>query len=217
MTSPQSYDRVVEPLARVLANAPVRYPMREVVDGKTVIRSQPGVDGKPPSTGGAAAPGRATGDVVNSLNTYPLAAFVLGSNAIEAEKPEVALFWLDKGLALQPTFLLLVNEKAAALNAIGRSAESLPLLDRALADDQQLNDTDGRARALRARGYALIELKRWDEAETAYRDSLTLDPAHCGAFRELGFIAQNREKPNLTTTPTKPVTSEQARAGCTQT
>jgi Flp pilus assembly protein TadD len=120
-------------------------------------------------------------------------------------------------LALQPTELTLVTEKATALNMLGRPSESLPLLEKALADDQQLGDVAGRARAMRAQGWALIELKRLDEAEAVFHQSLSLEPGNCMALGELGYIAQRRAEANPRSGPSQLKTTEQARIGCNQT
>ncbi|WP_294268376.1 tetratricopeptide repeat protein [uncultured Sphingomonas sp.] len=42
------------------------------------------------------------------------------------------------------------------------------------------------------RGYALVELHRYDEAEKRYRDALAIHPNDAVAQHELGYIAQQR-------------------------
>ena len=44
----------------------------------------------------------------------------------------------------------------------------------------------------RGRGFALIELRRLDEAEQSYRDSLVSEPNNPNALRELTYIRQLR-------------------------
>jgi Flp pilus assembly protein TadD len=63
----------------------------------------------------------------------------------------------------------------------------------------------------------LIELKRLDEAEKVFRQSLVLAPGNCMALTELGYIAQVRERANLTSAPSQVKTSEEAAKGCNQT
>ncbi len=48
--------------------------------------------------------------------------------------------------------------------------------------------------ALRCQGYALIELKQWDEAEKRYRQALAVNPADAKAQNELRYIAEQRGK-----------------------
>lgn len=49
-----------------------------------------------------------------------------------------------------------------------------------------------RAAALRGIGFALIDLKRLDEAEREFRDSLTIEPANKVALSELAYIQAER-------------------------
>lgn len=124
---------------------------------------------------------------------YPLIGFYLGSYYNEIHEPDEALRVLDAGLALEDetlgmgeTLPALISERGAALNELKRFADSLANFDKGLAL-AGLEDTD-RARLYRGRGFALTELGRLDEAEEAYRKSLTCQPNHPGALNELQYI-----------------------------
>jgi Flp pilus assembly protein TadD len=128
--------------------------------------------------------------VVPGVNIYPLASLMLASYANEQGKTDEALGWLDKGLALQPDCPDLMTEKGFALNKQRRPADALAMYEHGLAVAREGDPV--RAFLLRGKGFALIELKRWDEAEQAYKDSQKIDPASPIAKSELTFIAQNR-------------------------
>lgn len=177
-------------LLDVLAHAPDAFPAMER-RGRTVIL-------RPFRTERAlilslmsadANPGLKT---VAVYDTYPMAAFLLGSLNVQLQRPEAAIAALDKGLALQPAEPVLITEKGAALILLKRPADALALYDPWLAqDDDDAADAD-RARMLRAKGFALIELNRLEAAEAAYRASLKLEPDHDLAKRELAYIARLR-------------------------
>ena len=73
------------------------------------------------------------------------------------------------------------------LSICEKSAEAARMNDPAIRREQE-------GLALRCQGYALIELGRWDEAETRYRQALTLDPNDRKAQNELRYIAEQRAK-----------------------
>ncbi|MCP9222935.1 tetratricopeptide repeat protein [Erythrobacter sp. LQ02-29] len=80
----------------------------------------------------------------------------------------------------------------------GRPEEALAQYRQAIdALELQSDDIDKQhwsAVAQRGIGYALIDLKRWDEAEAAYRKSLDHDPDNAVAQHELEFIARERPR-----------------------
>lgn len=131
---------------------------------------------------------------------YPAIAFLLGSYYNEIGRPADALRVLDAGLALPGGFPgehlgrsrpLMAGERGVAFAKMKRWSESLAAYDGGLAlPGLQARD---RARLLRGRGFALIELNRVDEAETAFRDSLKAEPGNPLAFNELLYITQLRQ------------------------
>lgn len=176
-------------LVAVLDRAPASYPIEEVRSDRVILRYQSGAEM-------AAIMSGLRGPVSNRIevrfNTYAEAAFLLGSCAIEARDARTAAYYLDRGLALQPGNPLLVGERHIAFLLEGKPAESLAMVDAALAGPLMLTNED-RAHLLRNRGYDLIELRRLDEAEVAYRQSLELEPGHKGALSELNYIRLARE------------------------
>jgi hypothetical protein len=103
----------------------------------------------------------------------------------------VALTYLDRGLAMQPQNGRLTSEKATALVNLHRPGDALAMIDAWLAANP-LGGATTRARLLRNKGFALVELDRLDEGEAAYRDSLKAEPGHQGALYELDYIAKLR-------------------------
>jgi tetratricopeptide (TPR) repeat protein len=192
---------MIPDLQRVVANAPAQWPMVDRQSATTVIRLNDNARALTVLLLVAAAEGEAakaakSGDsstsAVTVYNTYGLAAFLLGSHAVEMRQPEEAITWLDRGLAFQPDNLMLVTEKGSALTLQHRFADAVALYDAQPPRDALLQalDPGGEARLLRARGFSLIELNRLDEAETAYKQALALEPDHGGAKAELDYIRQ---------------------------
>jgi tetratricopeptide (TPR) repeat protein len=124
-------------------------------------------------------------------NPYPTAALMLGSYLDEVQRREEGLAMLDRGLVFDPNFPPLVAEKGAALNMLHRPAEALAVYQAGLARIHPISDRM-RGAMLRGEGFALVDLKRYDEAEAAYRESLKADPDHGHAAQELDFIARAR-------------------------
>lgn len=124
-------------------------------------------------------------------NPYPLAALLIGSYLDDIRRPEEGLVVLDRGLAFDPNFPTLVAEKGAALNMLHRPAEALATYQAGLANILLLDDWQ-RGTMLRGEGYALVELKRYDEATEAYQKSLKIDATHGHAVQELDYIAHLR-------------------------
>jgi tetratricopeptide (TPR) repeat protein len=129
---------------------------------------------------------------------YPVIGFYLGSYYNEIGDPENALRALNAGIAVSDTSGLglgehdpvLVSEKGAALNALKRFDDSLATYTVGL---KFASDSDSdKARMYRGLGFALTELGRLDDAESAYRKSLLCEPGNAHAANELEYIAQLR-------------------------
>lgn len=122
-------------------------------------------------------------------NVYGDIALMLASEAVEARRYEEGISYLDRVLKVQPKNWLLLVEKAAALQGLGRWNDALVLADAALADDDMLMLLH-RGPFHRRRGFSLIELGRLDEAKAAYEAALQIDPDDANAKRELEYIAE---------------------------
>ncbi|MCR6659610.1 MAG: tetratricopeptide repeat protein [Asticcacaulis sp.] len=122
---------------------------------------------------------------------YPLLGFVVGWIYFETKDFQSAHDAYAKGLKNDPDYHSLIMEDTLTLAALHRSPEALAQLDAYLARNPDLPD-EMMANALRKRGYVLVELERWDEAEAAYKESLKLEPDNETAQGELEYIAQTR-------------------------
>ncbi len=122
---------------------------------------------------------------------YPLLAFVVGWIEYEGEDYASAHDVYAKGLLNDPNYNSLIMEDTLTLAALHRSPEALTQLDAYLARNPDLPD-ELMANAQRKRGYVLVELERWDEAEAAYKESLKLDPEDETSQGELEYITANR-------------------------
>ncbi len=136
------------------------------------------------------APGAKSAEQIPS--PYPRIALYLGAADNEREQWAAAVAHLSKGLALDPYDPKLATEDSLALTRLGRFAEALAVVDKVLAGDGELSGRD-HARLLRTRGFALGELRRFDEAEAAYRESLRFEPNNPTALNELKYIDQQRK------------------------
>lgn len=138
-----------------------------------------------------------SGAVSAVSDPYPVTSLYLGSFYNEVGHPEEALRALDAGLALNDrdrtdaTAPFLFGERGAALVLLKRFADALANYDNGLSLPTMADHE--RAMLYRGRGYSLIELGRLDEAEKAYRDSLTYDANNRIALGELEYIAGLRK------------------------
>lgn len=184
---------LVPALQAALDHAPAAYPKIERRDGVTLIRPIAPEEGLILSLmAGERFP---DAKPVTAYNVYGGASVLLGLHFNAAGRPADALAVLDRGLSLQPDEVKLIGQKGVALSALGRHVEALALYDPWLdADDDSASDLD-RAAILRAKGGSLLALRRLDEAEAAYRQSLVLDPGRDEALRALAHIADQGGSP----------------------
>lgn len=180
-------------LNAALDHAPAQYPQIERKGDITTIRLMTGKAGTGASVlaGAVAAQNRT---VAIGLNTYPMAALLLGSLANERRDYRRAIAYLDRGLTLQPDNVTLIVERGAAMGLLRQFSDALALYERAEKLDFVTKDINlgDEARLMRAKGFVLIELKRLDEAETAYLAALKLEPNHAQAKAELDYIRKLR-------------------------
>ena len=129
--------------------------------------------------------------VVRLPDTYLAASYVLAWYYNDMKDGEKAIAAADLGLAVAPSEARLVGEKGKGLLRLHRYDAALALYDKTLGSGDFLTPR-GVALLLRAKGFSLTELRRYDEAEKAYRDSLVLEPDHQLALHELAYIARVR-------------------------
>jgi diguanylate cyclase (GGDEF)-like protein len=93
--------------------------------------------------------------------------------------------FIDQGLDLDERSIhsahlraLLLNTKGDGLRALGRAAEALPMIERALDTYREMNSPRGEADAAADLGAALIELGRVDEALARLQTGLDVAVAH---------------------------------------
>lgn len=208
----EAIGRAIPQLKAILAQAPATYPLVERRPGVIVVRDEEASPSVNLTLLLGAAARKETTALRREVNLYGVAAFLLASYANEMHRPAEALGYLDHLIALQPDNAMLLTEKTTALEEMKRPADALAAIDRWQAAAPLPSET-ARARVLRARGYALVELGRLSEAETAYRDSLKFEPGHKGAESELNYIAQLRSGGKAVAGPTVLVNAGQAKSG----
>jgi tetratricopeptide (TPR) repeat protein len=123
---------------------------------------------------------------------YGVAAWTLMAWNNEQRRYEEAVDYGRRAIALMPDWARCATELAFTYNQLGRPAESLPVLDRWWSAYAAEASPADKAKVLRLRGHTLIALKRLDEAETAFRDSLKLAPGVESATVGLDTIARMR-------------------------
>jgi tetratricopeptide (TPR) repeat protein len=129
---------------------------------------------------------------------YPSIAWALGFYYNEVEKTDDAVRVLNTGLAslkathLQPALAenapFLGIEIGAALNTVGEWQKAHDAYQMVLLSP----DRTTHAQAYRGIGFSLIELERLDDAETAFRQALRLEPDSESTKWELDYIAHLR-------------------------
>jgi tetratricopeptide (TPR) repeat protein len=183
-------------LRAVLDRAPASYPKVEVQGERAIVRTFDATEGVSLSLAlraGKHPSGAKPTSISIEFPVYLGAALLLASYANETGDHAAAIAYLDRGLALQPNEAILTSEKAAALAGLKRYAEELDMLDGWFYANV-FAPAGQQARLHRARGFALIELKRLEEAEQAYRRSLDLAPDHPGAQQQLVYIQHLRSR-----------------------
>jgi tetratricopeptide (TPR) repeat protein len=138
-------------------------------------------------------------------NAYPRAHFYLGFIGVKTKQYKKALEYLEKGQTLESTNPKFSFEKAQALVHSGEKEKALELYQ-AIHELGPYVSARDLAISHRGRGFVLIELKRLDEAEEAFKSSLEIEPNSSIALGELRYIARLREGgPAL---PGKPVQTQ---------
>jgi tetratricopeptide (TPR) repeat protein len=136
---------------------------------------------------------RSAGPITWVEGSYSRAWYQLAVVASEEKRFEDALFCIDCGMKLEPDHPELWNEKGYLLGCLKRHQEAFECYLRA-ASIRHWAPPPQIARALRGQGVQLVDLDRLDEAETALRRSLELEPDSQTARNELGYIENLRRK-----------------------
>ncbi len=124
--------------------------------------------------------------------SYSKAHYLIASLAIDQGDFKKALNALDAGLALEPDHPDLMCEKAYLLKELGRREDALAYYQSAASARLWITDS-AKARALRGQGRILIDLGRLDEAEEAFKQSLTLEPESKLAREGIAFIEKHQQ------------------------
>ncbi|ESQ77847.1 lipopolysaccharide assembly protein LapB [Asticcacaulis sp. YBE204] len=148
---------------------------------------------------GAMAAGDKDSKANNNLNlhgqtAYATLAFGLGWAYADRRDYDRCITVLEDGLKRDPFDELMIAEELYCMGQDRRNEETVAKADGYL-NNFMLGLSDlGKAAILRRKGYALIELARWDEAEKAYKDSLKLDPKSQIAKSELEVIKAQKKR-----------------------
>ena len=188
-------------LEEILSHAPASMNKVEICDGQIVVHVRTPSESLSAmmyyATQAPSYPKGVAGSVA-VYSPYATAAFLVGTSYDEDRQWDKAYAALKRGLDVDPLVPSLTTEAALALEELHRAPDALVLCERTLRDNRLL-ETGDKARLMRCRGYALVELHRFDEAEAAYKDSLTLDPGNRIALSELKEIDEMRKTGKPTT------------------
>lgn len=123
------------------------------------------------------------------------AMFGKAFSLVELRRYPEALATLQRLVKLAPHNALYLIEYGQLLARLKQPEQALPLMRKA-EEEAKLAPDGSRsiltASAMRGQGYVLVELGRLDEAEAAYRKSLTVMPDHRGALAEIEYIQGRR-------------------------
>jgi tetratricopeptide (TPR) repeat protein len=181
-------------LERALAGAKTSYVLDEP-KGKVSYKLTDGrADTLDALLSGAIDPSNTEVEVVAVKNPYPAMSLYLGLYYDEIGRPTDALRVINRSLSLltetgehRPA---LIAERGAALAELKQWPDVLKDFEEGL--KLRRLDKSMTARMYRGKGMALTELGRLDEAEAAYKESLTDEPGNTRALNELTYIARLR-------------------------
>lgn len=137
---------------------------------------------------------RNRGIMLADMPTWAYAYYYKGYALIDLRRIGEARHALGQALELAPRNAQFLAELAATYQ--NEDPGHMLEIARQAADATRFSPPELRqdelGRALRGQGYALIELKRWDEAEKTYRQALQLDPGDSHARSELDYVLSHR-------------------------
>ncbi len=130
---------------------------------------------------------------------YASAYYLKGYIFVDRGEFPDAFPYLRKAVELSPSNAQFLSELGNLYQSGKQWPQALETFDRAVEGARLLSDKADHSaelrRALRGRGYSLIELRRLDEAEKVYAECLELDPNDRTAKGELEYIKGLRLKP----------------------
>lgn len=141
-----------------------------------------------------------TGSATDVGPAWSMAYWARGYGYSEMNRFQDAEVELKKALALSPRDAQYASELAYVYQMERRFAESLELFKSV---PEMLDTMEGwgdaekkefHCKALRGQGYDLVELKRFDEAEAAYKACVALIPAEPKSLAEIEYIKGVRAK-----------------------
>jgi tetratricopeptide (TPR) repeat protein len=148
----------------------------------------------------AKRPPNGTGNATDVGPAWSMAYWARGYGYSEMNRFKDAEVELKKALALSPRDAQYATELAYVYQMEGRFAESLELF-KSVPDMLDTMEGWGDAekkefhcKSLRGQGYDLVELKRFDEAEAAYKACVALVPAEPKSLAEIEYIHGVRAK-----------------------
>lgn len=193
-TGPQGIASHVQALEEALSEGAKAFPPPPAADGGVTLLA----DGAA-QTKAARAAAAQQGHTVVADNPYPRIGYYLGTYYNNNGRPNDALRVLALGVKLTEgdqklggQMPDLYSETGFALEILKRWPDSLQICQTglSLAGADRLD----RARLYRCAGYSLSELGRYDEAATAYRAAIRLDPGNTIAPIELEYVLRNKAK-----------------------
>jgi len=179
-------------LEEVIANAPDEYVYQYEEEGKLYIKFWDQSEFMH-YVEWQSKQGKAERPVIWTESAYPHAYYLLGYINVDQKSYRRALELLEAGQRLEPGNPKFLIEKAVAYSALGEHEQALSLYTQ-IPDAGPRVTSAQKARALRGKGYELIELGQLDAAEEAFRESLKYEPDSKVALNELGFIAELRRR-----------------------
>lgn len=118
-----------------------------------------------------------------------------GFALIDLNRSAEAEPFLVRAVSMAPTNAHYANELAELYKSRRdwqRAYDTFEMAFNRTSQDKGGPDSAVAARSLRGLGFTLIELKRLDEAEARFRQSLEYQPGHPGALSELEYIARKK-------------------------
>ena len=127
----------------------------------------------------------------------------LGFVELARRDPKDAVLRFDRALESTDTYVPALVGRGQALLELGRDADALASLEKALSTDPSLSELKGRIEVLKVRGLqdslarakAATDAGQWDQARAAYTQAISSSPESAFLYRELGLMEQKAGQP----------------------